>query len=323
MKKNSLGKYKIAIIGAGITGLYLGWKFAEKGYSVTIFERNKKIGNKVCSGLFSEKILDFVPESKKLIENVINYTTLNFPKKKIRVNFSKKVYLMSHSKLDKLVAGLAQKEGVKIRLNEKINKLPKGFDKIIGADGALSVVREELKLSQPKYRLGILGFENKEDISNYVETWPCCQNGFIWRIPRGKKVEYGIIAHPKIANKIFHKFLRERKIYLPEIKARLIPEGCIVPFSKRITLVGDAAGLTKPWSGGGVIWGLTASDILLNSFPNFLLYRRRVKRFFNFHISVSIIITRLVYFFGFHFPFFLPKEISIKPDFLFYENNKK
>ena len=80
---------KIAIIGAGITGLYLAWKLAEKGEEVVVFEKKEKIGKEVCSGLFSERILKFVPESRNLIKNQIEYTLIYFPKKTLKIRFSK------------------------------------------------------------------------------------------------------------------------------------------------------------------------------------------------------------------------------------------
>ena len=50
-------KQNVAIIGGGICGLYLSWKLSRKGHLVTVFEKKKKIGNEICSGLFSERIL--------------------------------------------------------------------------------------------------------------------------------------------------------------------------------------------------------------------------------------------------------------------------
>jgi len=60
---------KVAIIGAGINGLYLSWKLSEMGHQVTVFEKREKIGKEVCSGLISDRILEFIPESKDLIKN--------------------------------------------------------------------------------------------------------------------------------------------------------------------------------------------------------------------------------------------------------------
>jgi len=319
-------KQKVAIIGAGICGLYLAWNLAKKGYSVSIFEKEGKIVNKVCSGLFSERILRFIPQSRSLIQNTIDQAVIHFPQKTIIVKFSKKFYVIDHTNLNKLIKNLAQNAEAKINfdhriflLNKKSNLLlsinGKEFDRVIGCDGANSFIRQELNLPTPSYRLGILGFLEEESDLNYVEAWPC-QGGFIWRIPRGTKIEYGIMANPLSAAKIFNKFLEKNNIQLIKMQSRIIPQGFVIPSSSVITLCGDAAGLTKPWSGGGVVWGLTAAKILLNSFPNFLKYQRKMKKFFLPRIIFSKMAVKIIYSVGFKIPFLLPKTVKMESDFL-------
>ncbi|MDO8663612.1 MAG: NAD(P)-binding protein, partial [Candidatus Wildermuthbacteria bacterium] len=270
---------KVAIIGAGICGLYLARKLAERGEDATVFEKKNKIGKEVCSGLFSERILEFVPESRDLIQNQINYTLIHFPHRTLKIRFSKKFLVMNHAALDRLVASLAEKSGAKILLNspKTVLELSHDFERIIGCDGALSKTREILKLEKPEFYLGIQGMEGSMKFpssppslslreSSVVEAWPT-QNGFIWKIPRGRNVEWGIMERPDSANKIFYDFLAKNNIRLENQQAWLIPQGLVIPRNDEITLIGDAAGLTKPWSGGGVIWGLTAADILLKNFP--------------------------------------------------------
>ena len=345
---------KVAIIGAGINGLYLAWKLAERGEEVIVFEKREKIGKETCSGLFSEKILEFIPQSQKLIQNQINSTLIHFPKRTLKVKFSKRFLVINHFELDNLVANLAGAIGVKINLKYNVTRtvlatIQNEFERIIGCDGVNSAVREYLGGPKPNYRLAIQGFLLKEDFSNYVETWPVDQ-GFIWKIPRGRETEYGIIASPKEAKKVFQDFLAKNKIFLEKISSAMVPQGFLVPLNtraaaksksalrsflpsslkrdsvgkeedlssspNRITLCGDAVGLTKPWSGGGVIWGLIAADLLLKNFPDFLKYQKEIKKFFLPKIIFSKIVVKMVYFFGFNIPWLLPKNVRIKGDFL-------
>ena len=307
---------KIAIIGAGISGLYLAWKLSKQGYQVTVFEKKEKIGKKCCSGLFSEKILEFIPESRKLIQKQIKSVLIHFPKKTLEVSFSKKILLMDHFELDNLVADLAKNAGAKISLGHPIISLPKGFDRTIGCDGPNSIVRKNLGLPKPNYKLAIQGFIQENNFSSLIETWPQKQKGFIWKIPKGKKIEYGIISNPKIAKSMFENFLKRNNLYLNNIRAGLVPQAFLIPSDSKITLCGDAVGLTKPWSGGGVIWGLIAAEILLKNFPNFLEYRKEVKKFFLPKILFSKITVKLIYFLGFNFSWILPKNVKIESDFL-------
>lgn len=328
---------KVAIIGAGICGLYLAWKLSEKGHKVLVFEKKERIGNDVCSGLFSQRILEFIPESRKLIQNEIKFVLLHFPKKTVTVRFSKNFFVMNHFELDKLTDSLAQKAGAEIVLNHNISSIPEelgpsssvkgeGFDRIIGCDGANSFVRRSLGLPEPKYRLGIQGFTEARPLSasgeqfsassvDYVEIWPC-KNGFIWKIPRGNEIEYGIVAEPKSAKMIFDNFLGKNNILLERTRSKIVPQDLIIPSNVSITLCGDASGLTKPWSGGGVIWGLKAAEILLKTFPDFLAYRKSVKRFFSPKIIFSKTAVKLVYFLGYKMPWFLPKKTRMESDFL-------
>jgi flavin-dependent dehydrogenase len=322
-------KLKVAILGAGTMGLYLAWKLSEKGNDVTVFERKKTIGKECCSGLFSERILEFIPQSEALIKKFFTNCLINFPHKSVNICFKKKVFLIEHAELDRLLAKIAEESGVKIILEKEMRELPEGFDRVIGCDGPNSFVRKSLSLPSPKIYLGVQTFITvSQDVSREtspskyknvsretLETWPV-KSGFIWGFEKENCFEYGIMAPPSKAVDILKDFLAKEGLELTSLKSAPIPQGLILPKNEKITLCGDAAGMTKPWTGGGVIWGLTAADILLKKFPDFSAYRSSAIKFFGLQIAISKLAKFLVYFLGFNMPFLLPKKAKIDNDFL-------
>jgi len=304
---------QIAIIGCGITGAYLAWKLA-KEHKVTVFEKKHTIGKAVCSGMVSERLWDFVPKNEDLVEHQINYAKIHFPKKTAFVRFRQKMLVINHANLDRYVAGLAVSAGAKI-VHQNVDMPPQGFDRIIGADGALSTTRKLLKLEEPKFKQGLQFFIDEENNNDFVETWPV-KNGFIWKIPRGSQTEYGIMADLKDAKQLLETFCNKHGIINSQLQAALIPLGLVTSDNEKVALCGDACGLSKPWSGGGIIWGLTAANILLADFPDFQKYGKDLKAKFGRKIWQTSMINSLGYFLGNNLPWLLPNQKEIDSDWL-------
>ncbi len=321
---------RVCIVGCGIVGSYLAWRLSEE-HDVTVFEKNKRIGEKACSGLVSKRIWDFIPRNNELIENTIEEAYVHFPKKRVILDFYPRMFVINRKKLDQYVASLAEKNGAKIFLNSEVKKvyflkkkrpqvLVSGkvieFDYLIGCDGFFSIVRKTLKIKDPDYILGIYCYVNKKDESKKVDVFPL-KNGFAWKIPRGKKIEYGLLELPEVAKSEFKKFCKRKKVKIKKVYSAPIPYGLVKAAKDRVALCGDSIGLTKPLSSGGIMWGLIASEILVENFPDFKKYEEELQEFFEPKIFFSKLGDKLARFLALHLPWLLPKRISFDSDIIY------
>jgi len=135
---------------------------------------------------------------------------------------------------------------------------------VAGCDGPKSRVRRALGLPEPGELLhGVLGFDETPDHQDFVDVHLTVPTFFAWRIPRGNAgVEYGLAVPPgDDAPERFEAFVDGYDADVTRRCSGLIPVGP----PKRVTgsrsfLVGDAAAQTKPFTGGGILYGMTAAD---------------------------------------------------------------
>lgn len=320
---------RVGIVGCSINGAYLAYRLSKSGYDVTVFESKKEVGGKPCSGLVSERLWDFVPRNDALVENAVSTVEFRFPKKKTTVVFSHRMLALKRGELDRYVAGLAEDAGAKIRLGHKVVKIifvgrskphlvaesggktvAQEFDQIIGCDGANSMVRPYARAAKPSFRLGLYAILKRKSKKNNVEIIPT-KDGFRWKIPRGGNTEVGALEKPENAKKIFR---RARSL---GVHSAIIPEGLSLSKDRRFALCGDAAGLTKPWSGGGIVWGMTAANLLAESKLDTAKYNRKLQKYFGPKIFFSRLARKAVFFAGKYARFLIPKRAHTDSDWLF------
>ena len=272
------------IVGAGPVGSHLGKQMAEKGKDVLIIERSEEVGRPLaCSGHVSPDIWDFVPEGSRdrLEQNQIKGARFHtedgaeFPFYKNETVS----YVIERVELDKLKAEEAEKAGAEIHLGENVEKVEENSDSVTigtdkdeyearmvaGCDGASSKVRDEVGLPEPDhFYQGILCFSDENDSQDFVDVFLEVPEFFGWRIPRKESVEYGVAVPKgeepiKWMNRITDKYIdREEQ---ENICAGAIPvRPADTVSSSRVFLVGDAAGQTKPFTGGGILYGMRCAE---------------------------------------------------------------
>ncbi len=271
----------LIVVGAGPAGSQLAKGFAEKGREVLILERSKKIGEPLaCSGHVSPDIKDFLSEKEfeKILQNSIKGAKFHSGGEYHFYRDEHVSHVIDRVEFDKTKADQASEAGAEIRLGETVEEVTEKDEKVVvktesdeyeaqmvaGCDGASSKVRDEVGLPEPDhFYQGVLCFTDEKDSSDFVDVSLEVPKFFGWRIPRGDSVEYGAAVprgeEPmKWLEKITEKFDVDDK---RDICAGAIPIGPADSVTAdRVFLVGDAAAQTKPFTGGGILYGMRAAD---------------------------------------------------------------
>lgn len=262
-------KCDIVIVGAGPVGAYLA-SLLEEDFDIKIIDY-KKPGQKACSGLISTNLDRFVkvPES---VEHRISSAVIHSPSGNELV-LSKKstaAYVIDRSIFDRELAdrlsvGIVKSRVLSVNTSKASSVISTDHgrleaDVVIGCDGSTSVVGRSVG-QRPKELLGgIIALTQKKDASTNVELFfdkKFVTDGFLWKIPRGSRTEYGAMG-----SGVRYKSLESFFGLKGYVKASApIPMGPCKSYAERLILVGDAAAHVKPWSGGGIIFGFTAAKM--------------------------------------------------------------
>lgn len=274
----------IVVVGAGPVGSHLAKSMAEKGLDVVVLERSEEVGRPLaCSGHVSPDIKNFLSEDEfnDILQNKIKEAVFHSGGKQYSFYSDEVVsYVIDRVELDKKKALQAREAGAELKLGETVEKVDEKDDKVVvetekdsyeasvvaGCDGASSTVRDEAGLEDPDhFYQGILCFTDEEDDSDNVDVLLETPEFFGWRIPRGDSVEYGVgVPRGEDPMKWLEKVTE--KFDIDENDRRDMCAGAIPirPPEKvstdRVFLVGDSAGQTKPFTGGGILYGMRCAD---------------------------------------------------------------
>jgi len=263
--------YDVIIVGAGPIGLYTAI-ILEKKLKVLVLEKSQELGKKACSGLYSTNINDVIKFEKGWIEHEVRGAILHSPGVDIKVEKEGTAAFVVNREL--FTRGLEKRVKSRIIKNCSVKSIHVGetnvrcrtnqgdYDAkmIIGCDGVNSVVRSHFKQRPQEVVNGLMAVLDKKDSSRHVELWFDAEklpDGFYWKIPRGKTTEYGMLGS-KVTYKQLEAFFKINKY---EKQAAPIPIGPCKSYFNRAILIGDAAGITKPWSGGGIMYGIRCADV--------------------------------------------------------------
>jgi electron-transferring-flavoprotein dehydrogenase len=280
--------YDFAVVGVGPAGARFARRAAESGYDVVAFEQGTVGTPLACSGHVSTDIWDYVPDEAKadLLQNRVygarfhvggpDSAAYPFYKREEISNVIDRV------ELDRTLAECAREAGADVREEHTVVDVDERHDgveltvsnaggtetvrakMVAGCDGPTSRVRRQCGLPEPAEILhGVLAFDPDPDDGDFVDVHLTAPRFFAWRIPRGDAgVEYGLAAPPgRSVNDLFERLTDAYAVETEHFCSGAIPIGPPERVhGRRAFLLGDAAAQTKPFTGGGILYGMTAAD---------------------------------------------------------------
>lgn len=280
--------YDFVVVGVGPAGARFARRAADAGYDVLALEKGTVGTPLACSGHVSTDIWDYVPDDAKadLRQNRVygaNFRLGGPDSRAYPFYKSREVSnVIDRVALDQTLAEAARAAGADVREHHTVTDVEERPDSVTvtartdgetvqfesrlvaGCDGPVSRVRGAVSLPDPAEQLhGVLAFDEDPDHGDFVDVHLTVPRFFAWRIPRGEAgVEYGLGAPP--GTDVTERFEELTEAYGAETTHRCSGAIPIGPpervTSDRVFLIGDAAGQTKPFTGGGILYGMTAAD---------------------------------------------------------------
>jgi digeranylgeranylglycerophospholipid reductase len=277
----------VVVVGGGPAGLYSALLLAEEGFDVVLLEEHATLGSPThCTGIVSDELSDFFKIPESLVLNRPPGCLIHSPSDRVFsfVSNGEGIAVIDRGEFDRELGAAAQRAGVEIRTGFRAERLrPDARSiQIEGSAGALRArvcvlacgvgygLQRQLGLELPSRFLHSAQLEvDTPEAPPMVELYlgrAVAPDGFGWTVPvmRGDqpRMKVGVVARGD-AEQCLGRLLAapgvsERVSAPPEAPIRrLLP---LAParrtYGHHVLTVGDAAGLTKPTTGGGIFYGL-------------------------------------------------------------------
>ena len=282
--------YDFVVVGAGPPGSRFARRAAAAGRDVLVVEKGTVGEPLACSGHVSDDIWAFVPDDarERLLQNRVYGARFHVGGPDSRAYPFYKPEPVSNVidrvELDRTLADAARDAGADVREGHTVVSVEERADRVTveasvadggterfearmvaGCDGPTSRVRRSLGLPEPDELLhGVLAFDDDPDDGDLVDVHLTAPTFFAWRIPRGDAgVEYGLAAPPgEDVSARFDDLTDAYGVTTDRFCSGAIPIGPPDRVTTdRAFLIGDAAAQTKPFTGGGILYGMTAADV--------------------------------------------------------------
>jgi geranylgeranyl reductase family protein len=279
------------IVGGGPGGLYAAWRLAHDGFSVLVCEEHDAIGVPVhCTGVLGADTFEEFALPRETVLNPL--PTIRFVSPVgLELRYTPRdvqAVVIDRGRFDHTLADWARSSGAELRANARVTSLDvtdTGVHAVAGdasvsarvailACGASYALQRRFGLGLPRTYLHTaqreLPVRELGDVEVHFGS-EVAPGGFAWAVPAqrpdGPCVRIGAMAthgaeqcYARMCERVGSSWGVAGDVSNPRLK--ILPLGPIDrTFTDRLLVIGDAAGLVKPTTGGGIYYSIVTGAL--------------------------------------------------------------
>lgn len=281
------------VVGGGPGGLYAGLRLAQRGLDVVVLEEHQLVGDPVhCTGILAREAFDEFGLSRDSILNELTTARFFSPEGNdiiYRTGLVEAV-AVDRAVFDARLARDAKRAGVRVVLGARVSAVRCGADSVevdvpgqpslraracVLACGGRYALHRQLGLDLPPLLLHTAQRELPATQPGEVEVHfgrHVAPGGFGWAVPVWRSgqpfVRVGVMSEGPAPLHFQQLLDRVGPRWGVQTQQNRAPRLKILPLSRisrtykdRLIVVGDAAGLVKPTTGGGIYYSLLSASI--------------------------------------------------------------